>query len=303
MRKVIEGTTIEHFEVWPTVDNLISNFEKIVYHQEEPFATASIYAQWEVFKLARENNVTVLLDGQGADEVLAGYTHFFVPYFKEVYRQSGSKSLAEAHRHFLQNNIVEEEININLLFKIETQFPCLPRFLRFTKRGLFGMGTTAEIHPELHDAFRKFPSPFEEHRDLNEALRYFTTVSGLDKLLRFADRNSMAHSCEIRLPFLSHELVEFVFSLPSEYKIREGWTKALLRFSMQDILPPEIVFRKNKLGFQPPQQQWEKNNNFIAYAQELQQVAIQNRYICDNGMVSWKGAVLGGFIQMNSKIG
>jgi asparagine synthase (glutamine-hydrolysing) len=92
--------------------------------------------------------------------------------------------------------------------------------------------------------------------DLNGALYYNTFVNGLEELLRFADRNSMAHAVEVRLPFLDHSLVEFLFSLPPELKIHKGWTKWLLRKSVEDVLPTEIVWRKDKVGFEPPQKIW-----------------------------------------------
>ena len=92
--------------------------------------------------------------------------------------------------------------------------------------------------------------------DLNGLLHFNTCVHGLEELLRYADRNSMAHGREVRLPFLSHELVEFVFTLPSHFKIREGWTKWLLRQTMKQQLPEEIVWRKDKVGFEPPQKKW-----------------------------------------------
>jgi asparagine synthase (glutamine-hydrolysing) len=81
-------------------------------------------------------------------------------------------------------------------------------------------------------------------------------VEGLEELLRIADRNSMAHSTEIRLPFLNHELVEFVFSLPPGFKIHQGWTKWILRQAVDPLLPAEITWRKDKLGFEPPQEKW-----------------------------------------------
>jgi asparagine synthase (glutamine-hydrolysing) len=86
-------------------------------------------------------------------------------------------------------------------------------------------------------------------------------LKGLQELLRYADRNSMAHSREVRLPFLSHEVVEFLFSLPSEFKIRNGWTKWIMRQTFKDILPDEITWRKDKIGFEPPQRNWMKNKD------------------------------------------
>jgi asparagine synthase (glutamine-hydrolysing) len=92
--------------------------------------------------------------------------------------------------------------------------------------------------------------------DLNGVLYFNTCTHGLQELLRFADRNSMAHGREVRLPFLNHQLVEFVFSLASNFKIRNGWTKWLLRKTMEKELPAEINWRKEKVGFEPPQKKW-----------------------------------------------
>ena len=91
---------------------------------------------------------------------------------------------------------------------------------------------------------------------------------GLEELLRFADRNSMAHGREVRLPFLNHELVEFIFSLPSQLKMHDGWTKFLLRKAMDKKLPDEIVWRKDKVGFEPPQKQWMQDTTLQEYIHE-----------------------------------
>jgi len=91
---------------------------------------------------------------------------------------------------------------------------------------------------------------------------------GLEELLRFADRNSMAHGREVRLPFLSHELVEFIFSLPSVLKIHNGYTKWILRQAMDKKLPDEIVWRTDKIGYEPPQQMWMQNAALQEYIQE-----------------------------------
>lgn len=301
MNKVIEVSQIEHIETWPNVEGLIENLEKIMYHQEEPFGGASIYAQWEVFRLAKENKIKVILDGQGADEILSGYTHFFAPFFREIYKKNGYKTLQKVYNEYLKNNIVEKPININLSFKINTLYPFITEFLFNVKRHLIGIGKVPEIHPDLHNAYKKHVSPFIIHQDLNSALYHFTVVSGLSKLLRFSDRNSMAHSIEVRLPFLYHELVEFVFALPSNYKIRNGWTKALLRYSVKDIIPSEIIWRKNKIGFAPPINTWEKDKKFIEYAQFCKEIAVQNKYISEKSNINWKVIVIGAFLHLISK--
>lgn len=108
------------------------------------------------------------------------------------------------------------------------------------------------IRLQSKEAYYTTPAVFT----LNGALYFNTCMHGLEELLRYADRNSMAHGREARLPFLNHELVEFIFSLPSDFKIRKGRTKWLLRKSMENKLPQEIVWRKDKVGFEPPQMKW-----------------------------------------------
>jgi asparagine synthase (glutamine-hydrolysing) len=100
------------------------------------------------------------------------------------------------------------------------------------------------------------------NNNLNDELKKSTTQAGLKELLRYADRNSMAHSREVRLPFLSHKLVEFVFSLPNKFKLNQGWTKFILRTAMQPILPKTINWRVDKIGYEPPQAQWLKSERF-----------------------------------------
>src|ERR1051325_10227211 len=91
---------------------------------------------------------------------------------------------------------------------------------------------------------------------LNDILHFNTQTMGLEELLRFADRNSMAHGREVRLPFLNHELVQFIFLLPSGFKIRQGWTKWTLRKAMERTLPSTITWRQDKVGLEPPQFSW-----------------------------------------------
>jgi asparagine synthase (glutamine-hydrolysing) len=91
---------------------------------------------------------------------------------------------------------------------------------------------------------------------------------GVEELLRYADRNSMAHSREVRLPFLNHELVQFAFGLPSSFKIFNGYTKQILRMSMESFLPASIVWRKDKVGFEPPQKQWMQHVKVEEYIHE-----------------------------------
>lgn len=301
MKMAISNTDIEHIETWPNAGNMVHDFEKLMFHQEEPFGSASIFAQWEVFKLAKQNNVTVLLDGQGADEVLAGYTHFFAPFFRELYINRGLSELEANNKQYLLNNEIKNPLNIGRLFRLESRNPIFFNTLRSVKRLVNGVTAVPEISNELYSAYKNIKAPFTIFNDLNSALKYSTTVSGLDKLLRFADRNSMAHSREVRLPFLSHELVEFVFGLPADYKIHNGWTKALLRHGLSDILPPEIAWRRNKLGFQPPQKQWEKESSFTNYMKHCRHSAVSAGYLSPKSDLNWKSFMVGAFLDLAKK--
>ena len=111
---------------------------------------------------------------------------------------------------------------------------------------------------------------------LNDILFFNTATMGLEELLRFADRNSMAHGVEVRLPFLNHQLVEFIFSLPANFKIHKGWTKWLLRKAMVKKLPNEIVWRKDKVGYEPPQKDWMQNAVMTDYIQEAKRKLVNN---------------------------
>ena len=108
------------------------------------------------------------------------------------------------------------------------------------------------VRLQSKEAYYTTPTIFS----LNGVLYFNTCMHGLEELLRYADRSSMAHGREVRLPFLSHELVEFLFSLPSNFKIRDGWTKWILRKAMDTTLPSNIAWRKDKIGLEPPQFSW-----------------------------------------------
>ncbi len=302
MKKVIENTDIQHLETYPDSNALISQIEKLMYHQEEPFGSASIFAQWEVFRLARNNQVIVLLDGQGADEVFAGYTHFFEPYLRQVFRQRGYRQAKQEYQTIKENNVITHDLELGWRFIAKSLFSNVYTDLHTLKRHLSGVSASREVHPELYNAYKNHMSPFKFFERLNDALAYYTTVSGLDKLLRFADRNSMAHSVEVRLPFLDHTLVEFAFSLPAHYKIHNGWTKALIRYGLADILPPEITWRKNKLGFQPPQKEWETTSEFTQYVNEVRNIAVHEKFVCTGAPNTWKVFVTGAFLKVHQSL-
>jgi len=241
----------------PTAEDFINDFEKLCYHQEQPFNSSSVYAQYKVMELAKQNNVTVLLDGQGADETLAGYTRYVHWYLQEQLAKCKFSFVNSERKLFEQNKTpfkwgFSNYIAAWLPLVVTNQLEARER-----KQIL--------NHPHLsrqyaHAHYDKFYSLFKPPvSKLNDILYFNTKQQGLGELLHYADRNSMAHGRELRLPFLSHQLVEFIFSLPSTLKMHEGFTKYILRKTMNGVLPNEIVWRKDKVGYEPPQKQWMEN--------------------------------------------
>lgn len=251
-KQMVKQFSLEHFTTNVSGNELMDDWEKLCYHQEEPFGSASIYAQYKVFELAKQQNIKVLLDGQGADETLAGYHKYYKWYWQELFRKRKlyrSKELTDAK----QLGVAEKFDYQNMIAAYFPVFASVVMERQYLLKAIKQEDLTKDfVRLQSREAYYTPP----EYFDLNGLLYFNTCTHGLEELLRYADRNSMAHGREVRLPFLSHELVEFIFSLPSHFKIRTGWTKWLLRTTMEKSLPAEIVWRRDKVGFEPPQKNW-----------------------------------------------
>ncbi len=250
-KTVADSFGILRYTVEPTVSDLLKYFDEMMYHQEEPVQSSSVLAQYLVYREAKTEAVSVLLDGQGADEVLAGYSKYSHWYLQQLFRQSYRAMHIE--KALLQkNNMLDQWGIANYVaawLPHQTSWLLKQKVLHQQKGFPFERG--------FFNANKDENTLFKPHIRTLEDILYFNTFNfGLEELLRYADRNSMAHSCEVRLPFLQHELVEFVFSLPSAFKIREGFGKWILRKAMNRYLPTDITWRKGKVGFEPPQKEW-----------------------------------------------
>ena len=242
-----------HYFTTATATDFIRDFERLIYHQEQPFSSASVYAQFRLFELASEVNVTVLIDGQGADEILAGYKKYTYPFLLETRKKKGNKEFLE-QKNALNKN--DPSVVWSAKEKLAAAFPYqASRYLARKERNSLKNGSvfTKEFKESSNDD-KSIYKPVVE--TLNDALYYNTRQNGLPELLRYADRNAMAHGREARFPFLDHKLVEYVFTLPAAFKINQGWTKWLLRKAIEPALPSEIVWRTNKIAFEPPQKLW-----------------------------------------------
>ena len=255
---VIAKTNVSPHFITPDDDGLIASIDKLCWHQEEPFGSASIYVQYCVMQLAKENNITVLLDGQGADEVLAGYHVFYNPFFSELKKTDPGlhKQELAAYAAMHGNSEINADIRTGFFQRLKmaggNYAPGLRKWhhQRTQKKSLM-------LEPEFYRAYHASSHEFIPHfAGLNDALYQLSFKQGLQELLRYADRNSMAHGREVRLPFLYHELVEFLLTLPAQMKIHEGWTKWIMRETFDKELPQEIRWRTDKIGYASPHDNW-----------------------------------------------
>lgn len=255
---IAAAQTIPHF-VEPNDHDIESDLRKLVWHQDEPFGSTSIFAQWLVFRLVHQNGVKVVLDGQGADEMLGGYAAT-VPYF--------FRELAARGRML---RLLRESYSWSQLQGM-SWLPKIPIY-RLQERLLRLVGRVPTLKPDdepwINSEFLAAQSPlsayigslndrpFGDSAHFANVLYQFFYLSNLPGLLRYEERNSMAFSVESRVPFLDHRLVDFVFTVPSDLKIRNGYTKSVLRDAMAGTLPEKIRLRGRKMGFATPERHWQ----------------------------------------------
>ncbi|MBU7583459.1 MAG: asparagine synthase (glutamine-hydrolyzing) [Nostoc sp. TH1S01] len=248
---------IEH-QVKPSPEELTTDVDKLIELQDEPFGSTSLYAQYRVFQMAKAANIKVMLDGQGADELLGGYRAYLATRLASFLRQgqwgSASQFLQRATKlpGVSQKTILLRAVGLLLPPSLQLSVRQLvkkdvvPSWLNnywFTKHGL---------EPKI------FRSP-KSREILRAELHQAVVENSLPMLLRYEDRNSMAHSIESRVPFLTPALVNFVFSLPEEFIIsNDGTSKAIFREAMRGIVPDSILNRQDKIGFATPEQNWLK---------------------------------------------
>lgn len=245
--------------------DIAADLDDAIWHQDEPFPTTSILGQWHVFKAIQADGIKVVVDGQGADELLAGY-HGIFDFHEAALAKSGR--LLQLGRFWLDR---KKKFNI----PISRSFSIL--MVRIMRRvGFSGFEDAKNKEPlkvtlkdlvserlararpnsgsTLLDALAR--DNLNDLKDIGDLCVALTTATSLPMLLRFEDRNSMAHSVEARVPFLDVDLADFCLSLGDRHKIIGATTKSILRTAMRDLLPENIANRTDKLGFATPQAAW-----------------------------------------------
>lgn len=258
-------------EMWDTISHYIrpddyeKNFTKYIqdltYHHDQPTASASLYSQYMVMK-GVQRNVKVVLDGQGADELFAGYIPYYSYYISDLMDKNSFFAKCKAIELLV---IIKKEwpdmigaintdaivslvgLKNSFLFQNKNKIQDL-KVKRSTQ--LF----TNEFMDKVNDNYKR--DDIQCSSRLNTRLCNDVLNKSIPALLHNEDGNSMAFSIESRVPFLDYRIVEFAIALDGKYKIRNQWTKWIVRKACKEYLPKEIAKRKNKMGFPAPFARW-----------------------------------------------
>jgi len=266
------GTLRNMFFTYPAAESLFDDQMTLIKAHAEPFPTTGIYAQYKVMQLAH-GRVKVLLDGQGADEQLAGYHYFFGYYFKELFEKMRWLRLASEIKHYLQNH--------KSIYALKAfAYLYLP----------FGLGADyKQKSSAVHSNFKQKIGTGSENvnslinsKSLNDVLINHFEYK-LEHLLKWEDRNSMWFSIESRVPFLDYRLVEASLSQHPDLVINKGNTKALLREAIKGIVPEKIRTRQDKIGFQTPEDNWFRKDFYKDFIYDLlNSGSFKNRNLIDH---------------------
>jgi len=235
---VLEATDAEGNFIQPNHDQFFDELEKFVFYQEEPMVSTGPYAQWCVMRdVARK--VKVVIDGQGADELMAGYTPYFFVYFDQ---------LKSEHRYI---TMLKE-----MLAARDVTLPFFRNYISDRFKPGRRIDTGSLVGEDFFESFQPDERRRHKAHDLRGRLYEDVFVHSLPALLRYEDKNSMAFSVESRVPFLDPRLVEYIFTLPPRSIIGGGWNKRVMREALTGILPEKIRQRRWKVGFTTPEMDW-----------------------------------------------
>jgi asparagine synthase (glutamine-hydrolysing) len=247
---------VEHHAIEPTGADLLAELETFVRFHEEPVVSTSVYAQWGVMRAARKAGVTVLLDGQGGDELFAGYP------------DSSGWALRAQGPGAVVRGLVSARDRGAVLRAVGSERLPASFVLRYRRRRV-----TPYAAEDVRDAAARVVPPAMTADGLDaplarELLRQ-TFHTSMPALLRYADRNSMAHAREVRLPYLDRRVAEYALSLPPGFVYRRGVTKAVLRDTVAGLAPTTVLVRRDKIAFETPQQRWLSDPAWVARIGEV----------------------------------
>lgn len=238
-------------------NQFVSDIEKLIFTQAQPFRSSSMYSQYRVFRSIHNNQFKVVIDGQGADELLGGYTYFIGDRATSLLLKGQIISLFKLIKSSRKDGRALHTISKAIA-------NIAPDFLYPAMAKIYGNSLTPNWlnqawikDNQLYQTTINRQFEYIEKDVLKGSLVNSLQSNGIRKLLRYQDHNSMAHSVESRVPFLDVPLAEFILSLPEDLLIdNNGTTKSIFRSAMTGIVPNEILRRRDKIGFNTPEMSW-----------------------------------------------
>jgi asparagine synthase (glutamine-hydrolysing) len=255
--------------VAPSADKLLADLDDLVWHQDEPFVSSSIFVQWCVFGKAKELGLTVMLDGQGADEAFGGYRGFIGAFLVEELHHGGMRNWIR--RMYEVRSGTALPIHRLLGYTVAYSSPRLRRLLGLMDGRSFAQRTW--LSPGFRSIAASRPDPRRAGNWSSVASMSMDMVerSNLPMLLRWEDRNSMAFSIEARVPFVDRQVIEAAIATPAIAKLGRGVQKQVLRSAMRGVVPDAILDRKDKLGFLSSEELWMTRTHRWQFRALLQQ--------------------------------
>jgi asparagine synthase (glutamine-hydrolysing) len=256
--------------------NVVEELKQIVWHLDEPSLALGVYPQWHVMSLARDAGVKVVLDGQGGDEVFAGYNNYAPQH---LYGLLGSKPM-----QFPLEAMALGRVQGWQQARSAATSAVAMHLRRAAPPSVEARADAALLAPDLrpladvsNEEWRLWPRVFDGW--LSNVLYWELTRTRLPALLRYEDRLSMAFSIESRVPFLDHRLVELAFALPDSAKRHAGWSKYSLRRALEGLLPRSVAWRRDKKGFPTPVGNWLRDERGLAAVHLLRDPSRRSRHL------------------------
>jgi len=244
IRDVVRSAGLASHLIFPQAKGFWNDLNCMIWHQDEPVGGSSVYAQWCVMRAARLARIPVLLDGQGGDEILCGYRKFYVFYLWHLLKRASPRAVPESVSWMFGTGLRNWNWSHARRYISRSPTPKHSIVSRVCSSDFVGL---SQRFPSVAIG----PGDSLEQRQKDDLMRY-----SLPALLHYEDRSSMAHSVESRVPMLDHELATFAVNCRPELKLRNGWTKWILREALKGTLPEPVRTRKTKLGFETPQRSW-----------------------------------------------
>lgn len=296
MDSVVSATAVLQSCAWPGPDELLAKVEEITWQMDEPFGSASVFAEWKVFEAVGTTDVRVTLDGHGGDEILAGYRDYAGPFLGNLLRQARFAQLVRELRGYWAHGNLSPKLFLQ--YFAENAVPVA--VARLLKR--LGGRTTTE--PDWIDPSRLHYAPlnpFPRASNVKELAIAQLQRTSLPMQLHWNDRNSMSFSVESRAPFLDFRLVEFTMGLDDELKISNGVSKRILRKAMAGIVPHNVLDRRDKMGFVTAEELWVRKLRPVQFSSALANAVEASKGIVTPRALEMGQAMIEGRVPYNNR--